>query len=252
MHSFVDAKLMAKALRHALVQRQIELSHSDCLELVAKQFNLANWNTLSALIEAAGARNTPLPLPRDWVATGQTGRKYYRLGLDPAAPGTALIECLFSRHSGVDLSDNRFATIMQSILADEFRGQNLRLTARIRTEDADCGTIWMRVDGPPGASSLRFDNLMERTTDGPLSGTSAWTERQIILDIPDEAQSVHYGFFLKGYGRVSARSFRLDAADRAVATTDSLPRRNGSALPRSVNLPRPTNLDFSEPSPPAA
>ncbi len=43
-------KGMAKALRQALSDRKIELSHSDCLELIAKQFGVKDWNTLSAAV----------------------------------------------------------------------------------------------------------------------------------------------------------------------------------------------------------
>jgi hypothetical protein len=50
MRSFRDAKSMAKTLRQGLSDRNIDLSHSDCLELVARQFGLADWNTLAAMI----------------------------------------------------------------------------------------------------------------------------------------------------------------------------------------------------------
>lgn len=242
MHSFLDAKLMAKALRQALCQRQVELSHSECLELVARQFGLANWNTLSALIDAASGKSAPLVLPRDWVITRQTDQKYYRLGLDPDAPGTALIECRFERGSNVQMLEDRFATVMQSIVADEFRGQRLQLVASISTAGADRGSVWMRIDDARG-NILGFDNLWRRQTEGVLTGTTGWTERHIVLDVPDEAESIHYGFLLHGYGRVSARSFRLETVDRTVAPTD---RRGGR------HLPRPANLDFSEPSRPDA
>lgn len=43
-------KGMAKALRQALSDRKIEVSHSDCLELVAKQFGVKDWNALSAAV----------------------------------------------------------------------------------------------------------------------------------------------------------------------------------------------------------
>ena len=38
MHTFLDSKAMAKALRTALAERQIDITHSDSLELVARQF----------------------------------------------------------------------------------------------------------------------------------------------------------------------------------------------------------------------
>jgi len=52
MRTFQDAKAMAKSLRTALSQRQVALSHSECLEIVAAQFAVENWNILSAKIDA--------------------------------------------------------------------------------------------------------------------------------------------------------------------------------------------------------
>ncbi|KPF63177.1 glyoxalase [Bosea sp. AAP35] len=48
MRSFRDAKLMARTLREALASRQVDLTHSESLELVARQFGFADWNTASA------------------------------------------------------------------------------------------------------------------------------------------------------------------------------------------------------------
>ena len=51
MPTFRDAKAMAKAMREALSARNVEISHSEALEIVAKQFGVATWNILSAKIE---------------------------------------------------------------------------------------------------------------------------------------------------------------------------------------------------------
>ena len=48
MRSFRDAKLMARSLRETLAAKQVELSHSETLEIVARQFGYADWNTASA------------------------------------------------------------------------------------------------------------------------------------------------------------------------------------------------------------
>ncbi|CAN1724118.1 Bleomycin resistance protein [Hyphomicrobium sp. 1Nfss2.1] len=52
MGQIPDAKAMARALRNALGDKQVTLSHSECLEIVAKQFGAENWNVLAARIEA--------------------------------------------------------------------------------------------------------------------------------------------------------------------------------------------------------
>ena len=51
MRTYKDAKMMAKSLRDSLAARSILLSHSDCIEIVAKQFGFADWNTLSARLD---------------------------------------------------------------------------------------------------------------------------------------------------------------------------------------------------------
>jgi hypothetical protein len=47
---------MAKSLRDALADRHVSLSHSACLEIVARQFGFADWNTLSAKLPAEEER----------------------------------------------------------------------------------------------------------------------------------------------------------------------------------------------------
>jgi len=65
MRDFRDAKAMAHALREALQGDAVDVSHSRSLELIAKAFGYANWNVLSAKIEAARPRaiSTPNALP---------------------------------------------------------------------------------------------------------------------------------------------------------------------------------------------
>jgi uncharacterized glyoxalase superfamily protein PhnB len=51
MRTFLDAKAMAKSLRASLSRKQITLSHSECLEVVATQFGVKSWNILSTKID---------------------------------------------------------------------------------------------------------------------------------------------------------------------------------------------------------
>jgi hypothetical protein len=55
-----NAKAMAKSLRDSLVDRNVSLSRSTCLEIVARQFGFADWNTLSAKLPAQGGQKIPL------------------------------------------------------------------------------------------------------------------------------------------------------------------------------------------------
>ena len=53
MRTYRDAKAMARSLKTALGEKDIELGHSACLEIVAAQFARNSWNVLAAEIDAA-------------------------------------------------------------------------------------------------------------------------------------------------------------------------------------------------------
>jgi hypothetical protein len=61
MRDFRDAKVMAHALRDALKNRDVETTHSESLELIAKTFGYDNWNILAAKIEAVAPRAVAAP-----------------------------------------------------------------------------------------------------------------------------------------------------------------------------------------------
>lgn len=77
MRTYKDAKAMAKALRDSLAARSVSLSHSDCLEIVAQQFGFADWNTLSAKLNA---ESRPLAREEDPVGALQPAIPIIRVG----------------------------------------------------------------------------------------------------------------------------------------------------------------------------
>ena len=55
MRDYRDAKAMARRLREALKAKGVSLTHTECLELIAKSFGLKDWQVLAAMIEADAA-----------------------------------------------------------------------------------------------------------------------------------------------------------------------------------------------------
>jgi hypothetical protein len=55
MRDYRDAKAMARTMREALAARNLDITHSEALEIVARQFGLANWNILSSRIDTGPA-----------------------------------------------------------------------------------------------------------------------------------------------------------------------------------------------------
>jgi len=67
MRTFLDAEIMATALRTALDRQRVEISHTQALEIVAAEFGCAGWNELAAAIGKRGSgaavtfeRTTPI------------------------------------------------------------------------------------------------------------------------------------------------------------------------------------------------
>src|SRR5205823_1561937 len=110
MRDFRDAKTMAHTLR-ALAARDIKITISQSLELIAEAFGVADWNTLSAAIRAAAApRNTPLPPappPPSPIAANVAGPSF-RAGLE-ATLHLALVHANQRKH--------QYATLEHLLLA---------------------------------------------------------------------------------------------------------------------------------------
>jgi catechol 2,3-dioxygenase-like lactoylglutathione lyase family enzyme len=86
MRTYKDAKAMAKSLRESLAVRDVSLSHSECLEIVARQLGWQEWNSLSAALdvqegrrvspETAGITLQP-PVPVIRVSSLDEARPFY-------------------------------------------------------------------------------------------------------------------------------------------------------------------------------
>ncbi len=58
MRTYKDAKMMAKSLRDLMAARNVLLSHSECLEIVAQQFGFMQWNILATKLDVEEGRLT--------------------------------------------------------------------------------------------------------------------------------------------------------------------------------------------------
>src|ERR1700760_1869281 len=90
----------------------------------------------------------------------------------------------------------------------------LRFRAVIQGQEiADWAGIWLRVDTANGDKAL--DNMQDR----PLRGTTAWTEAASVLDVGEEAVSVHFGVLLDGAGAVDLAGPRFEVVGADVPVT---------------------------------
>jgi hypothetical protein len=96
MRSYKDAKAMAKSLREFLTARSVLLSHSECLEIIARIAGFADWNTFSAKLDAE-----PSQLARPDDRSEYTQRHSGGACKVPQPAGTERASCSFCGKSKV-------------------------------------------------------------------------------------------------------------------------------------------------------
>jgi hypothetical protein len=184
------------------------------------------WKLSLLLLSAMSiAQAASVPAP-GWITAGTTPGDY-DFGTDTTQASDGASSAYIKAKQALPAG---FGTMMQTILADHYRGQRVKLSGVLKTQDAKRAQMWMRVDGAAGQKPLAFDNMDNR----PLSGTTGWTRCEIVLDVPAEAQAIAFGFFLSGPGEVWADAFKLDVVTDTQAITTST-----SKLPAE-----PVNMSF--------
>ncbi|MFT3829670.1 MAG: M56 family metallopeptidase [Opitutaceae bacterium] len=166
--------------------------------------------------------------PAGWWENGNAVEKYV-VGTDATQGKPAPSAYVKS----IAETTNTFGGMMQSCDAAAFRGKRVRFSGLVKTRDAASGAcLWLRVDGADG-KSLAFDNMQRH----PVIGTKDWTPAEIVLDVPEAAATLNFGFFLMDTGQAWVSALAFEEAGREVALTDSKGR-----LPD-----KPTNLGFAAP-----
>lgn len=219
------AKARAKTLRAGLEALDRSISHGQALDLIAKLEGVADWNVLAARLEPEVVIG---PLPKGWTRSGDQPERF---DMGRAVRGDTPAAAI--RLKPGEEAGSAFATLMQSVDATAFRGRRITLMGRLAADAVTGGvTIWLRADDI-AKRSVAFDNLEEAPQDrGPITGTCDWQERSITLDIPEAAQTLNFGFYLRGGGTAWCAGLSLEDAAEEVEVT----RVGASPAPEPQNL----------------
>lgn len=167
---------------------------------------------------------------KGWSLSG-SNPELYELVVDSTVCHTGKQSGLLYAKREVD--EQQFATMMQGFQADQYSKKRLKLSCFLKTEQADKCGAWLRIDNGNG-DTVQFDNMDNR----PILGTTDWNHYSIVLDVPEDSASIHFGVLLIGNGKVWADGFRFEEVNEKVPTTNMLFEEH---LPA-----HPTNLNFSE------
>ncbi|MFS0881827.1 helix-turn-helix transcriptional regulator [Metabacillus niabensis] len=132
-----------------------------------------------------------------------------------------------------DAGEGQFGTMMQSFSAEKWKGKRIKVSCFLKTEEVvKCGA-WCRIDNA-SSDMIQFDNMDNR----PIQGTTDWNYYFIVLDVPEDSVSIHFGVLLIGTGKVWADGFAFEEVDQSVPSTNMLAQEQ---LPLD-----PINLGFEE------
>ncbi len=133
----------------------------------------------------------------------------------------------------IEPSIEGFGGMMQMCDAQSHLGKRLRLSAWMKTENANDGGahLWFRIDAKEGGATLGFDNMDGR----PAKGTTEWTNYSIVLDVPANAGALAFGFFIDGTGHAWVSGVKLEEVGRDVPTTGA-PEKKWPIAPVNLNF----------------
>jgi hypothetical protein len=201
--------------------------NKDLKRLVRARMAETSENYTKALTALLGESRLD-PLPDGWYVAG-TRPADYDAGLLPRAcayDGKRVIQLRFSAAG----PPSGFGTVMQSIDAERYRRRRVRFSAMLRGQEiAVWAGAWLRVDTASGTKAL--DNMNDR----PVRGTTDWTEAASVLDVGEDAASVHFGILLAGAGALELARPRFEVVGTDVPVT-RIPPRPLEAEPRGLDF----------------
>ncbi len=181
--------------------------------------------------EPAATPGVTVSAPSGWWRNGRNPENYV-VGVDSVQTWGGMPSAYVKSLGDVE---NSFGGMMQTTAAENYLGKRVRLNAWLKTEDANDGGghLWLRIDGQERGQMLGFDNMDNRA----VKGTADWQEASIVLDVPQGARSLAYGFFVQGKGKMWVNGQTLTEVGPEVPTTNMLKVLNSG--PKT-----PTNLGF--------
>jgi hypothetical protein len=225
-----DAKTVAKRLAAALKNKKIDLTHGECLDIVAWQFGLRDWNVMAAKLTEKPPVPSKIDVPEGWFLTGKSNYDFTG-GIDKAETHRGR-PVFFLRNEIDHGEDASNATLMQSVNAEPYAGRRVRYSGWLSCEKLlGSATIWLRAESR--TEMIAFHNLETLRTQGALKATTPWSYREIVLDIPAHATALSFGFYLNGPGEARFSSLNLEIVGTDVPVTASTEHET------------PVNLDFA-------
>ena len=203
-------------------------------------------------------------LPKGWDGGSQSNHQYL-IGRDTSVKRSGNASVIIKAKLN-DTSVKNGTGIAQGIRADEYRGKRIRLSGYAKGENHNAIAFsWLWVTTAE-SELLAFDDTRDRDAANEHF-TSEWTKFELVMDIPEKAASIVFGFDLSGNGTVWLDDWQIEVVGKDVPSTNQAPSelrqkaldaqrsQSESAIAqmkaRIAKSPTaPVNLDFETPGKP--
>jgi hypothetical protein len=117
---------------------------------------------------------------------------------------------------------------MQTIDADIYRNQKVRLSVYVRTKEVERVNLYFNVVGTE--TLLAFANIIIE----PAEEIMDWTLNRITLDVKEESVFFSLGVVLYGWGTLWLDDFNLEIVDKSVPSDDMIISRKVSQVRKAL------------------
>ena len=185
-------------------------------------------------------QTTLMKLPNAWFPAGYSP-ELYEMGIDRRVFHSGTASGYIGSKTAAEGGD--WATLMQRIRADEYRGRRVRLSAFIKSESVREGAhLWLRVDALGGIRA--FDAMQRR----PIRGTTDWRKYELVLDVPGDSIGISFGLLLIGQRAkawIDDLDFEVVTAKVPITGLSQTALRESGWAGAAMTIPdRPANLGF--------
>ena len=160
------------------------------------------------------------------------GYEYGTEAVDGAPDNSTFLQGVTSRLILYDLKDR--GILSTALPAERFRGKRVRVSTRLKTQNAGYTHAWSDSDYSGGAtcgiSTWKGKTFLTGTSGPLLSGTRDWTDCTVIVQVPASAERVEFRIYLRGIGKVWSDGYRVTPADGPASKVDMIEGWHLSAL----------------------
>ena len=221
----------------------------DAIIAMMSWLPLRTTSQASATFNSLLTSNTPRNLDfsdalHGWMIFGYpVNPKSYEIHFDPSTTFSGKNSLAITLHGAETaqqepfVKDRMISLTHEGFLATSYRGQRLHMTTYVKAEDVKRANFHLAIIGPAiEPNHVHITQHMTSTHLHPVEGSSDWTRYELVIDVPNNANSIQVSLSMEGHGKLWLDSIHFAVVDKTIPLTGT------RIIPP---LHEPQNLNFT-------